>query len=215
MNTPLPAPAGSLAFSGISLDLSRQSGQDWLTNRVLGRCLGTNRRVIQNIIDRHPEAFTEADTRLVDVDLMTHCESSNTEKRGPGTGAKTTRIWSFPEGCLKVALFATTDQAKAFGLFVLAHLQRQAEHWRLKALQREHYIYSKRPRMRLVAQAADAGLKAADAGLKTRDQAGAAGFRCLESARRNRREALKAGLLATPALPEAAQGELFALTGEA
>lgn len=190
-------------FSGVSLHLQADAGQLWLTNAILGRCTGMGAKGIQRIIDRNPAAFSEADTRLEKPDLREH--GVPTDQRY--SGAKTTRIWSFPAGCLKVAMFATTPRAKQFGLFLLAYSQRQTEHHRLKALQREHYLYSKRPRLRQVAQGVDAGLK-------TRAIAEAVGFRSLESVRRNRREALRAGLLATPALPEAVQLQLFAPVGE-
>lgn len=199
MTTPSP----TAEFSGVSLHLHADAGQLWLTNAILGRCCGISAKGIQKIIDRNPAAFSEADTRLEKPDLREHGVPADQRY----SGAKTTRIWSFPEGCLKAAMFATTPRAKQFGLFLLAYSHSQTEHHRLKALQREHYLYSKRPRLRQVAQGVDAGLK-------TRAIAEAVGFRSLESVRRNRREALRAGLLATPALPEAVQLQLFAPVGE-
>lgn len=227
MSSLIPAQADHLLFHSIPLDLFLLEEELWLTNKVLGRCLGVSEKSIQKVIERDPERFSEADTRLemmdlqrqivaanmeISPDLQGQAVPANTRKRGRGTGLKLTRIWSFPNGCLKVARRIRTARAEQFADFIIEqkdraaeHYHQQCEHYRLKSLQRENYIFHKRPRLRPVVQGVDAGHK-------TREIAQAAGYKSLESVRRNRQEARMAGLLNTPAVPEPEQLTLFPQT---
>lgn len=222
MSSLIPAHADSLIFHSIPLNLSTLGGELWLTNKILGQCLGVSENSIQKVVDRDPERFSEIDTRIemmdlqgqlvranteISSDLQGQAVPANTRKRGRGTGLKRARIWSFPNGCLKVARRIRTARAEQFADFIIEQKDRATEHYRLKALQRENYIFHKRPRLRPV-------VRAVDAGGKTREIAAAAGFRSLSSARRNRHEAMMAGLLATPALPEREQLSLFPIADE-
>lgn len=206
----LPASPG-VAFNGLNLSLDTLDDKLWLTNDQLERCLDVAKGYMRKLVNKLPGAFSEDQTRIIKADLLfpigngkypdlpSHVVTANAPKRGRGQGKKDIRIWSFPLGCHEAAMHVPKPQARQFSSWLMRHLY-------LKAEQHKAYIGAKRPNMRKVAQAADAGGN-------TRAQMQAAGFKCMESARRNRKEAFKAGLLNTPALPVALQLVLFAVEG--
>ena len=90
-------------FFGQPLDIIDHAGKRWLTAEQIGLALGYNaanaRQGINNLYNRHPEDFTEADTCV--INLMTQGQR------------REVRVFS-DTGCVTLGWLANTERARQF-----------------------------------------------------------------------------------------------------
>lgn len=110
----------AITFNNTTLTTINQNNQVWLTASDLAAALGyADSKSVNRIFSRNEDEFTETMTKVIEgVKLTT---SSKTK------GLKTkTRIFSL-RGCHLLAMFARTDIAKAFRVWVLDILDREVK----------------------------------------------------------------------------------------
>lgn len=107
----------TLTFNGNILTTINQDNQIWLTSKELSKALGyADNRSVSSIYSKYSDEFT---------DKMTEVVESTTSAKTKGLTAKT-RIFSL-RGCHLLAMFARTDIAKAFRVWVLDILDREVK----------------------------------------------------------------------------------------
>lgn len=107
----------TLTFNGNTLTTINQDNQIWLTSKELARALGySDSRSVSGIYNKYGDEFT---------DKMTEVVESTTSSKTKGLTVKT-RIFSL-RGCHLLAMFARTDIAKAFRVWVLDILDREVK----------------------------------------------------------------------------------------
>ena len=106
----------ALSFNGMDLNPVEREGQIWMTSADLANALGyADVRSVTKIYSRNAEEFTSAMTLVVKL---------ATKGFGNGNSEKDTRIFSL-RGCHLIAMFATTEIAKSFRVWVLDILDRE------------------------------------------------------------------------------------------
>lgn len=108
----------ALTFNGTTLITINQDDQVWLTSSDLAKALGyKNTKSVSNVYNNNADEFT---------DQMTSVIESVTNGIGGSKRKMLVRIFSL-RGCYAVAMFARTDIAKAFRVWVLDILEREVK----------------------------------------------------------------------------------------
>ena len=111
----------TLSFNGINLNPVERNGQIWMTSADLANALGYEMvGGITKLYNRNKSEFTNSMTQLLDLNSVP--EMGRTLNSG-AFSAKT-RIFSL-RGCHMIAMFARTDVAKSFRVWVLDILDRE------------------------------------------------------------------------------------------
>jgi len=99
-----------LVFQGVSFDVVDRNGDPWLRGSQVASALGSTNpgRYISELYERNADEFTDEMTSLVRL-----------QTEG---GEQEVRIFS-PRGCYALAMFARTDPAKAFRVWVMDVLE--------------------------------------------------------------------------------------------
>ena len=107
----------TLTFNGNTLTTINQDNQVWLTSKELAKALGyADSRAVSGLYNKYSDEFTKKMTEVVEL---------TTSSKTKGLRAKT-RIFSL-RGCYAIAMFARTDIAKAFRVWVLDILERETK----------------------------------------------------------------------------------------
>lgn len=112
----------ALSFNGVNLNPVEREGQIWMTSSDLAKALGYEMvGGITKLYNRNKSEFSDSMTQLLDL--------SNVPEMGRTLNSEAfsakTRIFSL-RGCHMIAMFARTDIAKAFRVWVLDILDREA-----------------------------------------------------------------------------------------
>lgn len=111
----------TLTFNGNTLTTINQDDQVWLTSGALATALGyADGKSINRIFSRNEDEFSPRMTQVIDEGVKL-TPSAKTK----GLRAKI-RIFSL-RGCYAIAMFARTDIAKAFRVWVLDILEREVK----------------------------------------------------------------------------------------
>lgn len=99
-----------LVFQGVAFDVIDRNGDPWLRGSQVASALGSTNpgRYISELYERNADEFTDEMTSLVRL-----------QTEG---GEQEVRIFS-PRGCYALAMFARTDPAKAFRVWVMDVLE--------------------------------------------------------------------------------------------
>lgn len=118
-----------MTFQGVSIKPLHRDGQVWIRLPEIGAALGyvDGTKALNNIFNRHADEFTDSLTRLV--------------KLGTAGGKQLVRIFSL-RGAHLLAMFARTDVAKAFRVWVLDILEREVSSGPTAANSRYHFPLS-------------------------------------------------------------------------
>lgn len=108
----------ALTFNGTTLTTINQDDQVWLTSSDLAKALGyKSTKSVSNVYNNNADEFT---------DQMTSVIESVTNGIGGSKRKMLVRIFSL-RGCYAIAMFARTDIAKAFRVWVLDILERETK----------------------------------------------------------------------------------------
>lgn len=107
----------TLTFSDVNFNPVEQNGQIWLTSSDLAKALGyKSTKSVSNLYNSNSDEFTTRMTTV--IDSMTVRKTGNVMMK--------TRIFSL-RGCHLLAMFARTDVAKAFRVWVLNILDQEVD----------------------------------------------------------------------------------------
>ncbi|OEH69159.1 MAG: hypothetical protein BAX61_02955 [Psychrobacter sp. B29-1] len=108
----------TLTFNGNNLNpVTHKDNQIWLTSKELAKALGyADNRAVSGLYNKYSDEFTSRMTEVVEL---------TTSAKAKGLRAKI-RIFSL-RGCYAIAMFARTDIAKAFRVWVLDILERETK----------------------------------------------------------------------------------------
>lgn len=108
----------TLTFNGNNLNsVTHKDNQIWLTSKELAKALGyADNRAVSGLYNKYSDEFTNRMTEVVEL---------TTSSKSKGLKAKI-RIFSL-RGCYAIAMFARTDIAKAFRVWVLDILEREVK----------------------------------------------------------------------------------------
>jgi prophage antirepressor-like protein len=107
----------ALTFNGVELSTINHNNQIWMTSAELAKALGYSRAdMISKIYDRNKSEFSEKMSKLIDPQNGVLGESSGLQHKA--------RIFSL-RGCHLIAMFAKTQIAKKFRVWVLDILDKE------------------------------------------------------------------------------------------
>lgn len=103
------------SFNGTPIEIIDHHGQPWLTGEQIGRAIGIKhaRKGIHSIYTRHADEFT--------TQMSTVLNLGTVDRK-----VREVRVYS-PRGAWMIAMWAQTDQAKQFRVWVLDVLEKQSE----------------------------------------------------------------------------------------